>query len=175
MAETKQNADGSMSTVRERDGVEASREGGYAGPGTQNIQANGPAVPAFMPGSTLEFNVNGANATTGGGTILSWLNNLPYDIVVNWAMMDVIGTGSSTATVSFGQATTATGTSSNILATQSTSAVATLGSGSIAVKVKQNQFITGAAAVTGATFTAYFGKVAFSYIPVPLSTTQDSI
>lgn len=152
MAEQKQNSDGSVSTVRERDGLEVARAGGVAGPAGSN-------TPSYIPGSSLSFNFAGGTDTGGG--ILSWQNTLGYDIIVTWHALNVTTQSSAACTVNVGAtATSATTSSNNMISAQSVASAGIFGTSSpVAVKVAANKWITistGTGASSGLVGNAYF-------------------
>lgn len=157
MAEQKQNADGSVSTIRERDSLEVCRAGGVAGPAGSN-------TPSFIPGSSLSFNLAGGTDTGGG--ILSWQNTLGYDIIVTWHALYVTTVATGACTVSIGQtATNGTTSSSNMISGQDVhSATGVFGTSSpVAIRVKQNEWIT-ASKASGAS-AGLVGNAYFYFIP----------
>lgn len=157
MAVNKENADGSVSIVRERDSLECSRAGGVAGPAGSN-------TPSYIPGSSLSFNFAGGTDTGGG--ILSWQNTLGYDIIVTWHAINVTTKASAACTISIGQtATSATTLSSNMINGQDVgTAAGVFGTSSpVAIKVKQNEWIT-ASKASGAS-AGLVGCAYFYFIP----------
>lgn len=158
MAVQKENSDGSVSIVRERDSLECSRAGGVAGPAGSN-------TPSFIPGSSLSFNFAGGTDTGGG--ILSWQNTLGYDILVTWHAINVTTVATAACTVSVGATSTSGTTSSNnmINAQDVHSATGSFGTTSpVAVLVPANKWIT-ASVGTGAS-AGLVGKAYFYFIPV---------
>ena len=135
--EEKQNADGSLSGIREKDSFEMYRSGGYAGPAIASQN-----VPSYPGGINLCFNIQGGTDTGGG--ILQWQNNLGYDIVVVGHQLDVTTTASATCTASFGSAAGSTTLSTNMINGQDVhTATGTFNGGALSVKVANSSWITG--------------------------------
>jgi hypothetical protein len=157
-AVNQQHDDGSVSVVRERDGLDVGRQGGYMG-------AAGSNVPGYQGGSTLMFNVAGGTDTGGG--ILGWTNNLGYDIIVLGHQLEVTTVASAAATVSCGQTpTSATTSSSNMISGQDThTATGVFNGGALSVKVANGTFITCSKA-SGAT-AGMVARVFFQFIADP--------
>lgn len=155
MAVEKQNADGSYSGVREKDGAELWRAGGYAGPAGTN-------VPEYLGGSSLVFNVAGGTDTAGG--LLSWQNNLGYDIMVTSHQLHVQTQSAGACTVSFGgTSTSGTTLASNMISGQSVAATGVFNGGALSVLVPNGKWLTGSTA-TGAS-SGLVARAYFSYIP----------
>jgi hypothetical protein len=141
--EEKQNSDGSISGIRERDAFEIYRTGGSMSP------ANTPQTPAYMGGINLSFNVAGGTDTAGG--LLQWQNNLGYDIVVTAHYLDITtASTSTTCTVSFGAASGSTTSASNMINGQNVTVTGVYNGGALSVKVANGSWLTGSKA-TGAT------------------------
>lgn len=158
MAVYKENGDGSVSVIRERDSVEVSRTGGVSGPAGSNS-------PAFAPGSSLCFQIAGGTDTGGG--ILSWQNNLGVDILVTWHAINVTTVATGACTVNVGQtASSGTTSASNMISGQDVhSATGAFGTSSpVAVLVPANTWIT-ASKNSGAS-AGLVGYAYFNYIPV---------
>lgn len=159
----RQNGDGSMSGIREIDGDEVYRLGGYA---TNVATASGAAVntPAYDGGQTLRFNVPGAN-NTGGGGLLSWTNNLGYDIVVVAHVLNVSTASTGAANVSCGGTNTnATTSSTNMISSQAVGSTGTFNGGALSILVANGKFITctGSADTTG-----LIAQAIFSFVKLP--------
>ena len=157
MAEQKQNSDGSLSTIRERDSAELQRVGGVIGPAGSN-------TPSFTNGFTLTFNFAGGTDTGGG--ILSWKNTLGYDVMVMWHAINVTTASSGACTVNVGQtATSGTTSSNNMISAQSVATIGAYGTTSpVAVLVPANTWIT-ISTGTGAS-AALVGIAYFCALPV---------
>lgn len=135
--EEKQNADGSLSGIREKDAFEVYRSGGYMGPAIamQN-------VPAYPGGINLQFNIAGLN--DNGGGLLQWQNNFPFDIIVTAHVLDVTTISAAACTVSFGSASASNTVSTNMVNGQDVhSATGTFNGGALSVKVTSGNWITG--------------------------------
>ncbi len=157
MATERQNADGSVSILREQDQADLCRIGGYAGPA-------GSAVPRFNSGSTLEFNVAGGADSAGG--VFSWQNTLGYDIRITGFQLTVSTKSTGACTVSAGQtAVSGTTSSSNLMNGR---AVGTgqgcLNGGGLSAVCKQNEWLTISRA-SGAS-AGLVGMASFDFKPV---------
>lgn len=152
----RQNADGSVSGLRERDLAEVYRYGGLAGPA-------GSFTPSYPGGGTLAFNVAGGTDTAGG--LLGWQNNLGYDIIVTSHWLDVTTIATGACTVSFGQtATNATTSASNMINGQDVhSSTGVFNGGALSVKVANGTWITGSKA-SGAS-AGLVARAYFSFTP----------
>jgi hypothetical protein len=139
MATERQNADGSVSVLREQDQQDMCRLGAYAGPAGSN-------QPRFNGGEWLEWNIAGGTDTGGG--ILSWQNNLGYDVIVTDFSLEVLTQSSGACTVSFGQtAVNGTTSASNLMSGQSVaSAGLNAAAAPVKVKVPANTWLTGSRA-----------------------------
>lgn len=153
----RQNADGTISGLREYDTAEMYKLGGSRGPAGSN-------VPSFEGGGTLSFNIAGGTDTAGG--ILSWQNNLGYDIIVTGHQLDVTTQSSGACTVSIGQtATNGTTSSSNMINGQTVAAAGIFNGGALSVIVHNGDWITGSKA-SGAS-AALVGAAIFQYVRRP--------
>lgn len=156
MAIFRQNADGSVSTVRERDGAEVERVGGSAG-------SSGTNAPSYLGGATLAFNVGGGTDTGGG--LLSWQNSLGYDVIVQAFALDVLTIATSACTASFGHSTTSTGSVGQLISGKDVhSSTGVFNSASAGpVKVPSLDYITGS--VGGGTSSGLVARAYFTLIP----------
>lgn len=152
-----QYADGTERALRERDGAEMTRIGGYAGPAGSN-------VPDFPIGSTMRFNIAGVSDSAGG--IQSWQNNLGFDILVTGHQLNITTVATGICTVSVGQtATNGTTLSSNMLSgvdVHTATGVKNPGS-PIGILVPKNTWIT-ASTASGAS-AGLVGLLYFQYNP----------
>jgi len=156
MATERQNADGSVSILREQDQQDLCRIGGYAGPAGSNI-------PRYNSGAILEFNVAGGTDSAGG--LLSWQNNLGYDILITAFQFDVTTIAAAACTASFGAtATSGTTLSSNLMNGQDVhSASGQFNGGALSVKVPAGKWLTGSTA-SGAS-SGLVGMASFAFKP----------
>ena len=138
----RQNSDGSLSGLRERDDAEMYRLGGYMAPAGV-VTTTGYTVVDYPGGINIQANINGASANTAGG-LFQWQNNLGYDVIVVAHVLDITTPSAGACTVSFGQASTGSVTAStNMINNQSAAATATVNGGALSVKVPSNQWIVG--------------------------------
>lgn len=135
MTAERQNGDGSLSGLREKDSFEVYRSGAYAGPAGSN-------VPAYPGGINLMLNIAGGTDTAGG--LLQWQNNLGYDIIVLGHQLDVTTVASAACTASFGSAAASNTLATNMINGQDVhSATGTFNGGALSVKVVNGNWITG--------------------------------
>jgi hypothetical protein len=165
-----QLADGSYAGIRERDGLEEWRAGGYATPAptsTSSVSTIPAHQPGYLGGSTLHFNVGSDTSSndSGGGKLLCWQNLKGFDVIVTGHVIDVSTGSASACSASFGKSTTSTGTSSNMIATQSVTTIGVFNGGALSVRVNQNEFITGT--IVAGTSSALRARAYFSYLPAP--------
>lgn len=152
----KQNADGSMAIINPLDSSEVLRVGGPKA-ATQNS-------PIYKNTSALKLAVAGTADTAGA--LLSWQNNLGYDIIVIGAVLDVTTQSSGACTVSLGQTpTNGTTLSSNMISGQSVASAGQFKNAApLGVKVPNGTWITGSTA-SGAS-AALVGSFYMPYFPV---------
>jgi len=155
MAEVKQNADGSLSVIREIDNQDVARMGGSSG-------AAGTNVPSYLGDTKLAFNIAGGTDSAVG--LLLWQNTLGYDIIVEGAVLDLTTVAAAACTASFGSSTNSTGSSANMFASKNiNSATGTFTGGAVAVKVPSNQYIVGS--VVSGTSSGAVARAYFTYFP----------
>jgi len=157
MAELRQNADGSLSVIRENDSLDALRVGGRIG-------AAGSNIPGYIDGGQLVFNIGGGTDSAGG--LLAWQNLTGNDIVVTYAVLDVSSTATNACSASFGSTTNSTSSASNFISAQDVhTALVTVNSGAKSIKVSASNFITGS--VSSGTSSGLVGRAVFTYFPIP--------
>ena len=153
MADIKQNSDGSVSIVREIDGLEVFRAGGGKTPGT--------GAPVYLPGASLVLAATGGTDTGGGLT--SWQNTFPFDIIITNCVVDVTAASSGACTAEWGTGATSTTANAGLVAATSVAATGQLG-GNVKVRLAQNNWLTGSTA-TGAS-SGLVARVYVEYVPV---------
>ncbi len=157
MPDVKQNADGSLSVVREQDTFEAARIGGYMGPAGSN-------TPSYPNGGYLSFNIAGGTDTAAG--ILSWQNNLAEDIIIDSFIVDIqtASSNGSSNTITFGVTTvSSTTTATNLFTSHVTTNTGQFAnSAPVAVKCIQNAWITGG--TVAGTSGVLAGRVLVGYV-----------
>lgn len=164
MAVEIQYPDGSYGGIREKDSFTLWRNGGYATVGVNAAATS----PAYFGGANLIFNMQtdtSASDTSTGGFLLNWANNLGYDIMVTSHQLDITTASAAACSASFGQSSNSTGTSANMIATQSIHSIATVNGGALSVRVNANAFITGS--VSAGTSSGVRMRAVFSFIPLP--------
>lgn len=156
MAEFKQNADGSVSTIRERDSAEMERVGGVAGVAGSN-------QPSYPAGASMAFNIGGGTDTAGG--LLQWQNLLGYDVIVGSFALDVLTIATSACSASFGHSTASTGLTAQLISAKDVhGSTGTFNSASAGpVKVPASDFITGS--VSSGTSSGLVARAYFTFLP----------
>lgn len=162
--------DGSYAGIRERDGLEEWRAGGYAVPAPISTSSVGvlPAhQPGYLGGSTLHFNIGSDTSSndSAGGKLLCWQNLKGFDLIVTGHILDVTTASGAACSASFGRSTNSTGTSANMIATQSVSVIGVFNGGALSIRVNQNDFLTGS--VSAGTSSALRARAYFTYLPAP--------
>lgn len=161
MAEFKQKPDGSLAFYRETDGLEISRQGGYA-PVGNNTTAS---IPAFMGDTVMVFNMaSSTSSVDGAAKLLLWQNLTGFDLLVGQGIVDVTTGSSSACTASFGSSSNSTGSSSNLIGTQSVGTIGTFTGTTTPVKLTAGNFLTGSCVGTSS---GTVMRVFFNYISLP--------